>query len=184
MQLDAAAHDALPSAMAVKGLPLSAFDPRGALGTALSIAVATTGGNEKRGKARMVKVAEDLYAAADALIACKHLFLAASIEEYAELFAEVSGEAVTGADLLAVGERIYYRERLMNARLGITVRDDDLPARFFTLPGSNGPSFNTPPIARDAFLDARARYYRVRGLDPSGLPTAETADRLELEWNG
>ena len=202
--LPAAKLGAAESAMAVKGLPLSAFDPRGALGTALSLAVATTGGTYKRanlfsseilrkpvptdrfsfaGKARMVKVSEDLYAVTDALVACNNIFLAASIEEYAAFTSTVLHRDVSGADLMRIGERIYYQERMMNSRLGFDMADDDLPKRFFTEPGSPGPGFDTPAIDRNRFMDARQRYYRVRGLSPDGHPTARTADRLELEWS-
>jgi aldehyde:ferredoxin oxidoreductase len=191
------------SAMTIKGAPISVFDPRGGLGIALSMAVATTGGGHRRadlfsaevlrkpvavdrfsfsGKARMVKLAEDRNAAADALVACRNLFFAASLEEYSALLSAVIGTETTSSDLMHIGERIIYQERIMNALNGLTSRDDDLPSRFFDEPGTSGPGFKTAPIHREQFLAARGRYYRIRGLGPLGEPTTETARRLGLTW--
>ncbi|WP_279388676.1 aldehyde ferredoxin oxidoreductase family protein [Pseudodesulfovibrio tunisiensis] len=138
-------------AMAVKGLELPAFDPRGAHGLALAYAVSTRGGCHSRafpvshevlrkpvatdrfsfiGKAPMIKGAEDLYAAAESLIACNHMFLSSGMEEYARAFSAVTGMAVSGVDLLRAGERIVYNERIMNAMNGFAACDDDLPERF------------------------------------------------------
>ena len=192
-------------AMTVKGMPLSAFDPRGAVGTALSMAVSTTGGCARRadmfglevlrkpvpvdrfsfdGKARMVKIAEDRHAVADALVACRNIFLAASMEEYGALLGAVTGIPYTGERLMRIGERIIYQERLMNFSAGIHAGDDDLPLRFFEEPGTSGPGFDIPPIDRESFLEARKRYYRIRGLEEDGTPRKSVADSLELEWNG
>lgn len=199
----AASHGRPDLAMSVKGLDLPAYDPRGAYGLALAYAVSTQGGNHLRanplshevlrkpvatdrfsfsGKARSIKSAEDMLAAADSLTICRHLLLAASLEEYAKAYAAVTGIATTAGDLLLAGERICYLERVLNAQYGFTAKDDDLPQRFFTEPGSGAPDLPVPPIAREDFLKARAAYYRIRGLDENGLPTRETAQRLGLPW--
>jgi len=189
--------------MSVKGLDLPAFDPRGAYGMALGYAVSTRGGCHLRacaysheilrkpvatdrfsfqGKARGVKIAEDANAAADSLMACKRLFLAAGLEEYARVHAAVTGVPATALDLLAAGERIDYRERLFNARNGFSSASDDLPPRFFAEPGSGAPELPVPPIPRGDFLAARAAYYRMRGLDEAGRPTRAKAAALGLAW--
>jgi aldehyde:ferredoxin oxidoreductase len=36
------------------------------------------------------------------------------------------------------------------------------------------------PLDRAAFLDARSRYYRIRGLDEQGCPTLEKTEALGL----
>jgi len=189
--------------MSVKGLELPAYDPRGAYGLALAYAVSTQGGTHLRayplsheilrkpvatdrfsfsGKARIIKGAEDMLAAADSLTACKYLFLAASLEEYARVYAAVTGIAATAQDLALAGERIVYQERLLNARNGFSAVHDDLPGRFFTEAGSSSPDIPVPPVPREDFLAARAAYYRIRGLDENGLPQRETAQRLALPW--
>jgi aldehyde:ferredoxin oxidoreductase len=189
--------------MSVKGLELPAYDPRGAYGMALAYATSARGGCHLRaypisheilrkpvatdrfsfsGKARIIKIAEDANAVVDSLIACKFLFFAASLEEYARAFSAVTGAHATAQDLLLIGERIDYQERLMNAQNGFTAIQDDLPPRFFAEEGTSGPGLPIPPVPREAFLAARAAYYRIRGLTPGGLPTKETAQRLGLPW--
>lgn len=188
--------------MSVKGMELAAYDPRGAYGMALAYALSTRGGCHLRaypvsheilrkpvatdrftfsGKARIIKLAEDSNAAVDSLGVCKFVFLAAGLEEYAKAFTAVTGVAVGGPDLMAAGERICYNERIMNAANGFDACDDDLPPRFFTEEGSSGSGIDIPPIDRTAFLEARANYYRIRGLDTDGTPTRATATRLGLE---
>ncbi|WP_319543427.1 aldehyde ferredoxin oxidoreductase family protein [uncultured Pseudodesulfovibrio sp.] len=190
------------TSMSVKGMDLPAYDPRGAYGMALAYATSTRGGCHLRaypishevlrkpvatdrfsfsGKARIVKIAEDMNAVVDSLTACKFTFLAASLEEYAKAFTAVTGVSVSGQDLLETGERIYYNERIMNAKNGFTADDDDLPMRFFTEHGTSGGGVDVTPINREEFLTARANYYRVRGLDENGNPTQETTERLGLD---
>ncbi len=171
------------TSMSVKSQELSAYDPRGALGMALSFALSTRGGCHLRaypisheilrkpvatdrfsfdGKARIIKIGEDLNAVADSLTACKFIFFAASLEEYARVYTAVTGIDTTGQDLLMVGERIYNNEREMNKLNGFTEKDDDLPERFFTEPGFSDKSLTIEPINRDDFLKARENYYRIR----------------------
>ncbi|NOY69542.1 MAG: aldehyde ferredoxin oxidoreductase family protein [Deltaproteobacteria bacterium] len=185
------------TAMCVKNLELPAYDPRGAYGMALAYAVSTRGGCHLRaypigheilrkpaptdrfsfaGKARMIKNGEDANAVADSLIACKFTFLAATCEEYAKVFTAATGISMTGQDLLLAGERICYNERIANSKNGFSESDDDLPARFFSPSGPDA----LAPIDRKDFLAARSAYYRVRGLDESGMPFPEKTRELGL----
>ncbi|MGE5310297.1 MAG: aldehyde ferredoxin oxidoreductase family protein [Nitrospirota bacterium] len=184
--------------MSVKGQELPAYDPRGAYGMALGYATSTRGACHLRaypisheilrkpvatdrlsfaGKARIIKIAEDLNAVVDSLTACKFIFFASGLEEYARVYAAVTGVGTTAQDLLGTGERIYYRERMMNALNGFSSAEDDLPARFFAEPASS-----TGVLSREKFLATRDGYYRIRGLDPRGLPTREKAVELGLVW--
>ncbi len=132
------------------------------------------------GKARIIKIAEDQNAVVDSLIACKFIFFAAGLEEYARAYTAATGVATTAQDLLKVGERIYYHERLMNGLNGFDAGDDDLPPRFFAEAGSSGNGIEIPPLDRADFLEARARYYRIRGLDEQGQVTLEKVEELGL----
>ena len=191
------------TAMAVKGLELPAYDPRGAYGMALGYALSTRGGCHLRaypisheifrkpvatdrfsfsGKARIIKITEDLNAVVDSLTACKFTFFAAGLEEYALAFEAVTGFPVTGQDLLTRGERFYYNERIINALNGFDSSDDDLPQRFFTRGGTGGNNIDIPPIDRKKFLEARKKYYTIRGLSPDGRPTRQKAKELDLIW--
>jgi aldehyde:ferredoxin oxidoreductase len=81
---------------------------------------------------------------------------------------------------LNIGERIYYNDRIMNALNGFTASDDDLPLRFFEESGSGNADFDVPALNRDEFMQERASYYKIRGLDENGLPTQEKCEALEL----
>ena len=83
------------------------------------------------GKARMIKIAEDLNAVVDSLTACKFVFFAAGLEEYARAINAVTGKDYNVQSLLKIGQRIWDLERKMNRMNGFTTEDDDLPERFF-----------------------------------------------------
>lgn len=188
--------------MSVKGMELPGYDPRGAYGMALGYVTSTRGACHLRaypisheilrkpvatdrfsfaGKARIVKIAEDMNAVIDSLTACKFFFFGCSLEEYAFAFSAVTGIDTSAQDLLAAGERIYFRERMMNAKCGFTSDDDDLPPRFFCEAGSSGDGIEIPSLNREEFLEARSKYYRIRGLDRSGCPLPSKAEELGLE---
>lgn len=194
--------DLAPPAMAVKGAALPAFDPRGAYGLALSLAVGPSGpdawgglclGHELlrkpvatdrfsfAGKARAVYLGENAAAVAASLGGCPLYGLAVGLEEWALALSAVRGEAVGAADLAGLGARTVLVERGLNARAGLSAVDDDLPQRFFAEPGSSGEGIAVPPLPRADFLAARAAYYRLRGLDEDGRPAAEAA-ALESPW--
>ncbi|MCX7913764.1 MAG: aldehyde ferredoxin oxidoreductase family protein [Thermodesulfovibrionales bacterium] len=170
--------------MSVKGLELPAYDPRGAYGMALAYATSNRGGCHLRaypisheilrkpvatdrfsfeGKARIIKIAEDLNAVVDSLTACKFVFFAVSLEEYANALNSITGSNHDAQSLLKIGERIWNLERHLNGLNNFNINHDDLPKRFFTEEGSSTENIKIPPIDRDAFLRAREDYYRIRG---------------------
>ncbi len=176
--------------MSVKKMELPAYDPRGAYGMALSYATSNRGGCHLRaypvsheilrkpvasdrfsfeGKARMIKIAEDLNAVVDSLTACKFVFFAAGLDEYSRAVSAVTGREYNVQSLLMIGKRIWDLEREMNRMNGFTVEDDDLPARFFREEGSSGGTVGIAAIDREEFLNARKNYYRIRGYErPDG----------------
>jgi aldehyde:ferredoxin oxidoreductase len=187
--------------MSVKGLEIGAFDPRGAMGIALSLAVCSHGGDWRKalmagpeilrkpapadpatfaGKARMVKSAEDQVAAGESLSVCHLAFLGASVEEYARALSAIIGTPVDGADLLRTGERAVGAERIVNRMRGFGAAEDTLPERFFREEGTSGNGVSVPALDRDAFSTALKRYYAVRGLEGDGAPSSTTARSLSL----
>lgn len=172
--------------MSIKGLELPAYDPRGAYGMALSYATSNRGGCHLRaypisheilrkpvatdrfsfeGKARIIKIAEDLNAIIDSLTACKFVFFAAGLEEYSKALNAVTGGNYNAQSLLKIGERIWNLERRLNESIGFNKSHDDLPQRFFTEEGSSSENIKIPPIDRNEFFKARDSYYRIRGYD-------------------
>lgn len=170
--------------MSVKGLELPAYDPRGVYGMALAYATSNRGGCHLRaypisheilrkpvatdrfsfeGKARIIKIAEDMNAVVDSLTACKFVFFAVSLEEYAQVVHAVTGMDHDVQSLLKTGERIWNLERRLNEQNGFSIADDDLPERFFKEEGSSSKNIKIPPINREAFLRARENYYIIRG---------------------
>jgi aldehyde:ferredoxin oxidoreductase len=197
----AKAHGKPEAAMTVKKQELPAYDPRGAYGMALGYATSTRGGCHLRaytignevlrkpvptdrfsfsGKARIVKIAEDANSVIDSLTACKFMFFAASLEEYARAVSAVTGVPSSGQELLKTGERICYRERMMNHQNGFTDEDDDLPQRFFQSRGSGTARTEIPALSREDFIRARHAYYQIRGLDEKGRPMAWKIRELGL----
>jgi aldehyde:ferredoxin oxidoreductase len=190
------------ASITVKGQELPAYDPRGAYGMALGYAMSTRGGCHLRaypisheilrkpvstdrfsfsGKARIIKLNEDLNAVIDSLTACKFIFFAASLEEYARAYSGVTGMTTTAQDLMKAGERIVYNERIMNSLNGFTAEDDDLPGLFFREEGSSGNGIEIKQLERGEFLEARKKYYQVRGLDIKGMPREEKIKELGLD---
>lgn len=84
-------------------------------------------------------------------------------------------------DLLEIGERAVNMYRLFNLREGFSSQDDQLPERIHA-PLENG-ALKGQSIDRDAFLEARAQLYAIKGWDPEkGIPTRERLETLSLGW--
>jgi aldehyde:ferredoxin oxidoreductase len=175
--------------MSVKSLELPAYDPRGAYGMALAYCTSSRGGCHLRaypisheilrkpvatdrfsfsGKARIIRIAEDSNAAVDSLVACKFSFFGATLEEYAELLSAATGVEYSPQGLKEIGERICLTERFYNCDNGFDTRNDVLPERFYSEPGSCGEGIDIRPIDRARFDEELQKYYRIRGLTPEG----------------
>jgi aldehyde:ferredoxin oxidoreductase len=191
------------AAITVKKLELPAYDPRGAFGMAIAYSTSSRGGCHLRaypisheilrkpvstdrftfsGKARIIKIAEDANAIVDSLTACKFIFLGVTLEEYAKAFSAVTGLKTTAQDLLTLGERICYNERIMNSQNGFSRKDDKLPRRFFEEPGTSGNNIEIPKLNEEDFDQTISNYYEIRGLDDDGQPLKEKCEELFLPW--
>jgi aldehyde:ferredoxin oxidoreductase len=80
----------------------------------------------------------------------------------------------------SIGERIYNLERAFNCREGVSRKDDNLPRRISNEPIPSGASqgMYCPPQEFTGMLD---EYYRLRGWDANGIPSAEKLKDLGLE---
>ena len=88
----------------------------------------------------------------------------------AELFNQAMGWQWSAADVLATGARIFNYKRLINVKLGITAKDDRLPYRLEHEARPTGTAAGVLPDMKLMLAD----YYRLRGWDENGIPTAAT----------
>jgi len=185
-------------AMQVKGLELTAYDPRGLQGMGLGLATSNQGGCRlpaymagpetlgvpkmvdrfsTRGKAGLTINQQNISAAVDSLIACGFVNLAVSEEYFARILSAVTGVDYQTQDLHRTGERIWNLERLYNLRAGFDRSCDTLPPRLLEEPIQEGPS-SGKVVELKPMLE---EYYRFRGWNESGVPAPEKLRELRLE---
>lgn len=183
--------------MTVKGLEIPAYDPRGCQGQGLAYATSNRGACHLRsymiapeilaspklvdrfaseGKAGLVIVSQNLNAAVDSLVMCRFMSFALKDDYYARLLRTATGFDMDAQGFMSVGERIYNLERLVNLDRGLGRADDTLPQRLLNEEAGSGPARGRP-VALKPMLD---EYYRFRGWDPDGRPTARKLAELGL----
>jgi aldehyde:ferredoxin oxidoreductase len=185
---------------AVKRLELPAHSARALKGLSIGYATATRGGShhdtrptpqyaqgfDRRSTADKPAFAvrsQHFTAIGDSLVMCRFtsergfgLFLG---EPYAAMVRAVTGWDVTVEELERTGERIVNLERLFNVREGVRRADDRLPWKVMHEPIPDGPSAGMycPPDELTAMLD---EYYRLRGWDAEGVPSAGRLAALDV----
>ena len=187
-------------AMHVKGLELPAYDPRAVKGHGLGYATSNRGGCHLRayliapeildaltivpekldplkteGKAKWVKLYQDIFAICDSLVVCKFLTFGLGVEDFKNLTNPITGWNWTTEDMLLTGDRIYTLERMFINREGFTRKDDTLPQRLLKEPMPEGPA-KGHVVELDKMLD---EYYDVRGWK-DGKPTKKKLKELGL----
>jgi aldehyde:ferredoxin oxidoreductase len=190
-------------AINVKGLELPAYDPRGSRGMALAYATSDRGGCHLRSwpigdellagdgrldlrsweyKPELVKTQQDWFCLVNCSGLCLFATFAMTLTQIAPLMKSLTGVEALGdaAHLLAIGERVNNLVRLFNLREGLTLDDDDLPARFKNDPVPDGPNQGQTVDVRPAVQN----YYMARGWDSAGVPTSETLSELGLKGDG
>ena len=184
--------DATQAVYAVKKLELPAHSARALKGLSIGYATATRGGShhdtrptpqyaqgfDRRGtkdKPDFAVRSQHFTAIGDSLVMCRFtsergygLFLG---PPYADMVRAVTGFDVTVEELERIGERVINLERLFNVREGVRRAADVLPWRVMHEPIPDGPSAGMycPPDELATMLD---EYYRLRGWDADGVPTA------------
>lgn len=86
-----------------------------------------------------------------------------------------TGIRMTLGDFFNLGERGYTLERMYNLREGLTAADDSLPDRLTKVPQDPARADTVVPL--DVMLPI---YYKVRGWDAFGVPTAKRLHKLGL----
>lgn len=187
--------------LAVKGLPLAGYDPRGFYGNGLTYGTASRGACHNvggwtiraelqsgqydrfalKGKGVLVQTLQDNRAYVDSLGLCTVVRGALGFNETAtgDVLAAVTGYDFTSA-LMEIGARIYTLERLILTREGIRREDDQLPERITQEAIPSGPTKGRI-LTKEMYQVMLDEYYQVRGWDKDGVPTPETIRRLGLD---
>jgi len=102
-----------------------------------------------------------------------HLHL--PVFHHTKIFGCAIGMPMTFGKYMRCGERGYNLERHVNARFGISRKDDSLPKRLTDVPQDpNNPKTVVP-------LEVMKKtYYSARGWDSNGIPTAKTLRKLKI----
>lgn len=186
----------------IKGLEVTGYDLRCLKTAALGFAVSFRGADHNRhgayafdvkgkvdrlkaekGRGKMVRDMEDMYAVIDSLIICKFSrgTYYKGLEEMAKLYHLVTGFEMSGEELKRCGERINTVARLINIREGLGRKDDTLPWKVMNLPiPDEGPVQGAVVTQKelDLLLDD---YYTSRGWTLEGVPTAAKLKELGME---
>jgi aldehyde:ferredoxin oxidoreductase len=181
-------------AMNVKGMEFAAWMPQRMRGIALTFATSNRGACHKRapigdelmghlpmeeveGKAQIVKSIQDRVNACFSLVSCRFAEFELPVDVFVRLLNTASGMEFTEEEFIRTGERIWNMERLINLGAGLTKEDDNLPGRCFdTLPLGDG----VTRMSEEDFKYMLEDYYRVRGWDEEGVPTAEKLKSLGI----
>ena len=185
----------------VKGLELPGYEPRTLQAMALGLAVNARGADHNRsgayeadlsgaydrlagGEPHVVGAIETENRAAimDSLILCKFLrgVFVDPFPEWAKLLNTVTGWDVDADELATTARRIVLAKRLFNLREGWTREEDWLPDRFLSesLELESGRTATLTATRLEAMIGL---YYRGRGLDETGVPSAGTVSELSLD---
>jgi aldehyde:ferredoxin oxidoreductase len=187
--------DAPKYAMHSKGLEVTAYDPRSFTGMALNLATTARGADHNKAftiaaeflgvlgdydrfdiepKPALTKKMQDSTAIIDSIIMCMFTVdLGISVELYGKAVSIATGMDVSAAKVYEIGERINNLERMWNIREGMDGAHDTLPERMATLPDGMGHTVDVN--------DMLPEYYRLRGWDERGVPTAEKLAELRIQ---
>ena len=184
----------------VKGLELPGYEPRTLQAMALGLAVNARGADHNRSGAYEADLSgrhdrlyggephvrgaietEDRAAVMDSLILCKFLrgVFEDPMPEWARLLDTVTGWDVDAEELGTVARRIVMTKRLFNLREGWTRAEDWLPERFLS-ESLDLDSGRQATLTSERLESMITSYYRARGLEPTGLPRADTLSDLDL----
>ncbi len=140
----------------------------------------------EKGKPDLVKTMQDYVTMFNSIKMCRFL-LRIDPTRIITWFRQVTGIEHDLASFLTAGERISNLKKLYNVRLGFKKADDDLPKRILKEKRATGGSPDYLPNLEKMLTE----YYRIRGWDPNGVPTAEkiaevglTEEASQLHQNG
>jgi aldehyde:ferredoxin oxidoreductase len=187
--------------MTVKKLEIPGYDPRASFTQALGYMTSPTGACHLRGGYAVslaffggtkeiprfsllqspiaIRNMQNTGILQDSLGICRFTGYAFSSDPWARMVSGVTGRDFSVAKLEEIGNRVATLERLFNIEAGATAGDDSLPPRFADLPViAEG---RERRVSRQDQDRMKQDYYRVRGWDGGGRPTAEFLRALRIE---
>jgi aldehyde:ferredoxin oxidoreductase len=159
------------------------INANGALKTALYGGIVAPEPTSYEGKEYAVRRCENSYAVGDSVGMCRFstkLFNSPSTadnDDFAAQLTELTGESFSAAQLDEIGRNISGLERLINARIGLTDKDDTLPDRWFNDEIDVG-QFAGEKIDREQLEALKLRFYTITGLNTFGVPALDWHQKL------
>ena len=189
-------------AQQIKGLEVTGYDLRCLKTAALGFAVSFRGADHNRsgayaidltgkvdrlkaekGRGKLVKDSEDIYALIDSLIICKNAkgTLYKELFDMAKLYSLVTGYEMTPEELSVAGERINTVAKLINIREGLSRQDDTLPWKVMNQPIPDDGPAKGALVTQDELDLLLDDYYQSRGWTLDGVPTKSKLKELGME---
>jgi aldehyde:ferredoxin oxidoreductase len=131
------------------------------------------------GKAEFTAKLQDLMSMMDTLIICRfsQVGKAVNVTNMVHWLNSITGRNMDIPEFMRTGERVFNLKRLYNTRLGISRKDDFLPARFMTLKRiGEGLANQLPPMGR-----LLSDYYDYRRWTEDGIPSQGKLEELGLD---
>ena len=185
----------------IKGLEVTGYDLRCLKTAALGFAVSFRGADHNRhgayafdikgkvdrlkaekGRGKLVRDMEDIYALIDSLIVCKFSrgTYYKGLVDMATLYTLVTGIEMTAEELKKSGERINTVARLINIREGMGRKDDTLPWKVLNLPIPDDGPVKGAYVTQDELNLLLDDYYQSRGWNSNGIPTKTKLEELNM----
>ncbi len=189
-------------AQQIKGLEVTGYDLRCLKTAALASAVSFRGADQNRtsayavdlkgkvdrlkaekGRGKIVKDLEDLYAVIDSLIVCKNArgSFYKELQDMAKLYELVTGYSITPEEISIAGERIDTLAKLINVREGLSRKDDTLPWKVMNEPIPDDGPVKGAVVTQDELDLLLDDYYESRGWTLEGIPTTKKLQQLGME---
>lgn len=186
----------------IKGLEVTGYDLRCLKTAALGYAVSFRGADHDRhgayaidingkvdrlkaekGRGKLVKDMEDLYALIDSLIVCKNSrgTYYKETQDLAKLFNLVTGIEMSPDEMKKAAERINTLARLINVREGLSRKDDTLPWKVMNVPISDEGPVKGAFVSQEELDLLLDDYYSVRGWTAAGIPTTAKLKDLGMD---
>ena len=186
----------------IKGLEPTGYDLRCLKTAALGFAVSFRGADHNRsgihaldmtgkvdrlkaekGRGKLVRDSENVYALLDSFIICKNAkgTFYKELADMARLYTLVTGYEITPEELSVAGERINTLARLINLREGLSRKDDTLPWKVMNHPIPDDGPVKGAVVTQDELDLLLDDYYQSRSWTLDGVPTKHLLSKLGME---